>query len=162
MRATGDDAKMVALMNARIATLEAERDKFKVALDKINVIRNSIIGVQGFNFSEHAYPLVAALNAAGFEGMPYGEARAYVGSMLERTVKAEDRATTLEADLKRAREEVAYLRAHREWGALASVADLSDDCRRRVVAGAEIGMCPACKEWLAANPEPVPPSGVKP
>lgn len=50
-------------LSARITTLEAERDRFKLALDKINGIRNSIIGIQGFNFSEHAYPLVAALDA---------------------------------------------------------------------------------------------------
>lgn len=50
---------------------------YKTALAKINCIRNSIIGMQGFRFSMHAYPLVAALNAAGFEGMSYEDAKAY-------------------------------------------------------------------------------------
>ena len=72
------------------------------------------------------------------------------------------RIATMEADLERARAEVAYLRAHREWVSLVSVANLSDDCRRRVATGAEIGMCPACKAWIAANPMPAPPEGVEP
>ena len=50
-----------------VVALETERDALKATLRKINGIRNSIIGQQGFNFSEHAYPLVAALNEAGFD-----------------------------------------------------------------------------------------------
>jgi hypothetical protein len=70
-------------------TLERQRDELAEALAKINEIRNSIIGLQTINWSEHIYPLVAALNDAGFEGMPYDEARGKFGTMLERTVKAE-------------------------------------------------------------------------
>jgi len=43
-------------------------DKHAVALGKINDIRNSIIGCQTVNWSEHIYPLVAALEGAGIEG----------------------------------------------------------------------------------------------
>src|SRR6266404_270285 len=41
--------------------------KLREALDRVNDVRNSLIGYQGFNFSMHAYPLVAALNAVGIE-----------------------------------------------------------------------------------------------
>jgi len=41
-----------------------ETERLRTALGKLNEIRNSIIGIQGFNFSEHAYPMVAALDMA--------------------------------------------------------------------------------------------------
>lgn len=56
---------------------------------KVNAIRNSIVGAQALNWSEHVYPLVAALDAAGFVGLPYPEARADVGTLLERLATAE-------------------------------------------------------------------------
>lgn len=73
------------------------------ALTKINGIRNSIIGLQTMNWSEHIYPLVAALNAAGFEGMSYPEARENFGTMLERTNAAEAALATANAELARLR-----------------------------------------------------------
>ncbi|WP_375782860.1 hypothetical protein ACE10Z_23385 [Bradyrhizobium sp. Pha-3] len=60
------------------------------ALEKINQIRNSIIGTQTLNWSEHVYPLVAALADVGIEGMSYPEGRKYYGTLVERAVKAED------------------------------------------------------------------------
>lgn len=68
---------------------EPNNDAKDVALAKINDIRNSIIGCQTVNWSEHVYPLVAALEDAGIEGAGYPESRAYVGTMLERTLAAE-------------------------------------------------------------------------
>lgn len=59
------------------------------ALTKINNIRNSIIGFQTVNWSEHIYPLVAALEEAGIEGAGYPVSRENVGTMLERTLAAE-------------------------------------------------------------------------
>jgi len=64
---------------------------------KVNDIRNSIIGCQKINWSEHIYPLVAALEEAGIEGAGYPEAREYVGTMLERTLAAEESAEAAEA-----------------------------------------------------------------
>ena len=55
---------------------EQQAREWREALDRINDVRNSLIGYQGFNFSMHAYPLVAALEAVGIEGMDYEEARA--------------------------------------------------------------------------------------
>lgn len=49
-------------------------EKAEAALYKINEIRNSIIGHQTVNWSEHIYPLVAALNEAGITGLSYPEA----------------------------------------------------------------------------------------
>lgn len=69
------------------------------ALKKINEIRNSIIGLQTINWSEHIYPLVAALNEAGIEGLGYPINRERFGTMLERTLAAEKRVAELEARL---------------------------------------------------------------
>ncbi len=67
------------------------------ALAKVNEIRNSIIGLQKTNWSEHIYPLVAVLNAAGLQGMPYPEAFKNFGTMLERTNAAESTSSALRA-----------------------------------------------------------------
>jgi hypothetical protein len=75
----------------------AEQVSEREALAKINEIRNSIIGLQKLNWSEHVYPLVAALDAAGYEGMPYPEARKNFGTLLERAVAAEHKLAALSA-----------------------------------------------------------------
>lgn len=72
-----------------ITALLTERDELRLMGEKVNAIRNSIVGMQGFNFSEHAYPLVAALDAAGFKGLNYAEAKANLGTMIEQRDKAE-------------------------------------------------------------------------
>lgn len=78
---------------ARLAVTEA-------ALAKINGIRNSIVGEQGFNFSEHAYPLVAALDEAGIEGEGYPKSRENFGTMLDRTNRAERERDEIRAVLR--------------------------------------------------------------
>lgn len=55
----------------------------EIALEGINAIRNSIVGAQAFNWSEHAYPLVSLLNRAGYAGLPYPEARANIGTLID-------------------------------------------------------------------------------
>lgn len=82
---------------------EKDLEQAQAALTKINVIRNSIIGLQSVNWSEHVYPLVEALEEAGIEGMGYGDARSKFGTMLERTNKAEAENRTLREALKYAR-----------------------------------------------------------
>lgn len=77
----------------------AELARLRAALEKINAIRNSIIGLQTINWSEHVYQLVAALEEAGLEGMGYPASRARYGTMLERTTKAEDEANRLRRQL---------------------------------------------------------------
>lgn len=88
----GCDPSKEAILSA-IATMQEAHLKNHGALLKINDIRNSIIGAQTINWSEHIYPLVAALEQAGIEGMPYPEARKNVGTLLERN-------TALEAALR--------------------------------------------------------------
>lgn len=73
------------------------RQKAEAALVKINEIRNSIIGTQSLNWSEHIYPLVAALEAAGVRGKPYPEGKAYYGQLMERLSAAEARVAELVA-----------------------------------------------------------------
>jgi hypothetical protein len=60
-------ALIVAAVNALPELLDA--------LTKIDAIRNSIIGRQCANWSMHIYPLVAALDEAGFGGDGYDVAR---------------------------------------------------------------------------------------
>lgn len=51
-------------------------ERVEAALRQIDDIRNSIIGHQNGNWSLHIYPLVAALRAAGIEGLDYDDAKA--------------------------------------------------------------------------------------
>jgi hypothetical protein len=53
----------------------AETARLRTALEKIDAIRNDIIGRQSVNWSRHIYPLVTALGEAGFEGAGYEIAR---------------------------------------------------------------------------------------
>ena len=71
----------------------------RAALQKISEIRDSIIGLQKFNWSEHAHPLVAALDAAGFTGTPYEIAHKNTGTLLEQINTAEAEITHLKAQL---------------------------------------------------------------
>jgi hypothetical protein len=91
------------------------------ALTKIDAIRNSIIGAQKVNWSEHVYPLVAALDEAGFPGQPYEQARENVGTLIDQIKKAEDenarlreRVRVLEDALREAADDI------EEWGSYAS------------------------------------------
>lgn len=59
------------------------------ALIGINEIRNSIVGAQNINWSEHIYPLVSLLDRAGYVGRPYPEAKAYIGSLIDRAAELE-------------------------------------------------------------------------
>jgi len=65
-------AAVTAAKDARIKVLED-------ALSKIDAIRNDIIGRQKIGWSSHVYPMVAALDEAGYPGMEYEAARAALG-----------------------------------------------------------------------------------
>lgn len=84
--------------DAALTESRAECERQNVALEKINEIRSSIVGMQGFNFSEHAYPLVAALDAAGYEGLPYPEAMKNLGTLIEQRDAAEARLAEVEQE----------------------------------------------------------------
>ena len=89
------DFFLAAILESVRADAREETERLRAALEKINTIRNSIVGLQTLNWNEHVYPLVAALTEAGIEGMGYPKARPHFGSMLDRTNAAEDRITDL-------------------------------------------------------------------
>lgn len=115
------DADIVLSIAAkRIAELKAERDELRDTLEVINGIRNSIVGLQTVNWSEHIYPLVASLEDAGFSGMEYPEAKKHYGTLLERTISAETKCDDLKRQLSEAREVLANIiaisdRKHDAW-----------------------------------------------
>lgn len=82
--------------------LAARAEVLEAALTKINSIRDSIIGFQNVGWSEHIYPLVAALGEAGFEGVGYDEARKNVRTLLDQLEAAEARCKRLEEALNAA------------------------------------------------------------
>lgn len=86
--------------------------------DKVNAIRNSIIGAQSFNFSEHAYPLVAALNEAGFVGLPYPEAKENLGMLIDQLAAERERADGLQKIVDAARAQNPFAYAYRKRGSL--------------------------------------------
>lgn len=55
-------------LTKRVAELEA-------SMNKIDAIRNDIIGRQSIGWSSVVYPLVAALGEAGYEGQSYEDAQ---------------------------------------------------------------------------------------
>ena len=69
--------------------------------DRINEIRNSIVGFQTVNWSKHVYPLVAALDDAGIKGEGYEV--------------SSEKATTILDDLKELRAELATLKEELRW-----------------------------------------------
>jgi hypothetical protein len=83
--------------------LEDHAARLRAALTKISAIRDSIVGMQGFNFSEHAYPLVAALGEAGFDGAGYEIARVNLGTLIEQRDRVVAERDQLRGEVKRMR-----------------------------------------------------------
>lgn len=90
-----DAALIPAAVNALVPLLDAldAAEKRVAELEafgaKVNAIRNSIVGMHGFSFSKHAYPLVEALDAAGFVGLGYSEERANPATLVARVRELE-------------------------------------------------------------------------
>jgi len=84
--------KIVGLLDEACEQPVAGEDGLRVALVKIDAIRNSIIGFQNVGWSDHIYPLVAALEKAGFRGLGYEKAKANVQAMLDERAELEARA----------------------------------------------------------------------
>jgi hypothetical protein len=89
-----------AALESQLAAATERAERAETALAKINEIRNSIVGSQTVNWSEHVYPLVAALDGAGVEGLPYPEAREHVHGLIDRARKAE-RNARIQAEIER-------------------------------------------------------------
>ncbi len=79
--------------------LREDVGRMRTALSKINDIRNSIIGFHTVNWSEHIYPLVAALGEAGYKGDSYDKSREDVGKLLDRCAAVEAENKKLKAML---------------------------------------------------------------
>ena len=94
-----EQARLLAASHAAHITVRTDNEALRRGLQKIGEIRDSIIGLQKFNWSEHGYPLVAALDAAGFTGTTYENAQKNVGTLLERTNAAEAEVAVLQAKL---------------------------------------------------------------
>lgn len=62
---------------------QEEAERLRAMGEKINAIRDSIVGLQAVSFSAHIYPLVAALNEAGFESRGYDVMRAESITLIE-------------------------------------------------------------------------------
>jgi len=98
--ATGECAACDA-ERATVSALEAAQARVKeleTFAQKVNYIRNSIVGMQGFNFSEHAYPLVAALEEIGVKGDGHKLAAKNLGTLIDQIKAAEARIAELEAE----------------------------------------------------------------
>ena len=78
----------IAARDAELAKAREELAQKNAALEKINAIRNSIIGFATVNWSEHIYPLVAALNSAGCQGEGYPKSRENAGTLVEQIERA--------------------------------------------------------------------------
>lgn len=130
---------------ARAEKAEAMVEKLTTLAEKVDVIRNSIVGMQGFNFSEHGYPLVAALEAAGFRGVGYEIARKNLGTLIEQRDAAIARAETLQADLTRV--EMAHVV---EMGKVAEAERQRDEWKERAEK-AEAFASVRGGEWCAKN-----------
>jgi hypothetical protein len=109
----GADAALVALR---------ERDELRAVLSKINGIRDSIVGSQTVNWTEHVYPLARALDDAGMKGLPYPDARVMMRTLRGRTSVAEAERDEARAEVERMRPLVAEAI---EWD-WAMVADYCD------------------------------------
>lgn len=79
--------------------MREDRDMFHSALNKINDIRNSIIGFQTVHWSEHVRPLIATLEEVGFIGAAYPDAMNNCNTLLDRARKAETDRDTLRQHL---------------------------------------------------------------
>lgn len=131
----GDVRASISAHKIRVATDERDEaidraERAEAGLRKINEIRNSIVGAQTVNFSEHIYPLVAALNESGVQGLPYPEARENVGTLIDRANSAEAGLAALrDADIEYDAASLAYDAAFREASALPRLVRASE--RRR-------------------------------
>lgn len=86
--------------------------KLQTLLEKIHEIRNSIVGLATFNWSEHMYPLVAALGEIGLDAEGYDISRPRFSTMLKRTVKAEKQVEELKGLLHGVERAATFLLDH--------------------------------------------------
>jgi hypothetical protein len=116
-------------MECGIKARDKRIGQLELALNKINDIRNSIIGYQKINWSAHIYPLVDALNEIGIVGKNYDKAKNVAQTQVERIAELEAR----ENELLHALEDLqaAWIAARDVSGGLCCVTPTAScDCAR--------------------------------
>lgn len=98
LRYTDADVRIPA--DAAIALIQAQEK----ALQAINEVRNSIVGMQKVGWSLHVYPLVAALEEAGLKGEGYKIAH-------EKAISINKIVAELEATIAERDAEIKYLKS---------------------------------------------------
>lgn len=121
-------AGMVAALESTAIPLAERRDALHLALTKIDAIRNSIVGRQSVNWSEHIYPLVNALNEAGFGGEGYAVARPKAEAETAEVRKVFEERDALLAEVARLREVIAT--KHAIERSSVGVAALVEECEK--------------------------------
>jgi hypothetical protein len=141
------------------ALLEAHARELAIrdtALDKINAIRNSIVAFQAINWSEHIYPLVAALNEAGIEGEPYPGNREYLGSIIDQRDKAMREMAEERAKQEALAAEAASMRDALIWCSAAEDFQVGGKARtgweRIVLRHMSLAAHPGCSQLSQAKP----------
>jgi hypothetical protein len=82
---------------SEITLLAKENARLRTCCETINDIRNEIIGYQAINWSAHIYPLVKALEDAGYRSEEYEMSRAKAKRQCERIAELEAKVAELEA-----------------------------------------------------------------
>lgn len=82
-------AKHVANALAAYIERDDENAALRAFAEKVDAIRNSIVGYQNVNWSAHIYPLVEALGEAGYEGEGYDVAHAKARTQIQRIEELE-------------------------------------------------------------------------
>lgn len=101
--ALGNAESAIERSLSALLSLSDQVERLTGAMTKISDIRDSIIGFHKINWSEHIYPLVAALDGAGYPGAEYEIARENAGTLVDqiKTAEAEVTALTKERDALR-------------------------------------------------------------
>jgi|GEM_PF-5159956 len=105
---------VTAPLRTEVERLTTETASLRAGLQQISDIRDSIVGSSTVNWSEHVYPMVAALNSAGFVGADFDDAHKSIGTLIERYRIAAARACLAEAKASDLEAEIASLRAERD------------------------------------------------
>jgi hypothetical protein len=88
----------------QITELTGHTTKLEMALTKISAIRDSIVGYQNVGFSEHIYPLVAALEEAGFRGIGYEAASKMAKDQIQKIDDLRAEVADMKAQIERVKE----------------------------------------------------------
>lgn len=146
-----------------VQELRAENERLEACVKKVNDIRNSIIALQTMNWSEHIYPLVAALEAAGVAGKGYPGDRENYGTILQQNEAMRKELAATRKCVLALHECVAVMEGKRcADGFNAALTDARESLKAlgpETMARAEAML--ECMEALRIIREPIPPFGLE-